>query len=575
MAENPRNRVKSVTEEKLLKERLLDEKMKLIRQKNEERLKRQKEIEEDIRNAKSNSEEIANKGLPQPVNKMSGVKTEVKPVSKVRGRARGRILEKMAKEQPQAHRFQERQKLNYMYELVEKELHEEKASPGLGKSTGFLSDDRRADMSRVTSRSSHSWGENQFEDVVDKISKEHPRRKREQNMDIVVTGQERLGYQEWKEERSKIDQERQSRQKRGDTWHREWDKCKDQKESGSSGGREDRTHSGQRFGDRTRRKPDWNHHDNRDDDLITDSMPTSTHSRESEKVNETRNVVMESSEDWDDNQVDEPTKGGTTCTNDMGKRDVAHVNKGEDWEESVTGETNIHAENTKFDISANAVVSEADKDIKTENLCYKKQTDNGDTEEISKSSESDELDIAKRVENITVTVDPQGNRNVTDTCSEVVESSTDNLEESMSNTNRQGEASSNSSKGENEQGECRLDSSRTEVANKHNSNASSDCSSDNKADKTEEEESRTEMNLQKLDPSVTKDNKPTEEAGIGMTEVPTNEVKAKDNLPKLDLTKIEAEPVPDFLKTPQKKDWADYDFDEDEFDFSQDLVYYQ
>lgn len=43
---------------------------------------------------------------------------------------------------------------------------------------------------------------------------------------LDMTGQERLKYKEWKEERKRFDQERQSRQKRGDTWQREWDRVK-------------------------------------------------------------------------------------------------------------------------------------------------------------------------------------------------------------------------------------------------------------------------------------------------------------------------------------------------------------
>lgn len=36
------------------------------------------------------------------------------------------------------------------------------------------------------------------------------------------------------------------------------------------------------------------------------------------------------------------------------------------------------------------------------------------------------------------------------------------------------------------------------------------------------------------------------------------------------------EPVPDFLKTPQYKNWADYDFDEEELNnLSQDMIFYQ
>lgn len=155
MAENTDKRHKEE------KERLLDEKMQLIRQKNEARLKRQKEIEEDIKNANRHSDEIANKRI---TSSMSGVKTTVmQSHSKFRGRARGKILEKMSKEKPQAQKYKERQKENY--KLVEKELKDDIAP----KKHGFLNDDRRIDMSKIASRSTHSWGGSQFDDVVNKV----------------------------------------------------------------------------------------------------------------------------------------------------------------------------------------------------------------------------------------------------------------------------------------------------------------------------------------------------------------------------------------------------------------------
>lgn len=563
MADNRNTSNSSLSEEKKLKERLLDEKMKQIRQKNEARLRRQREIEEDIKSANSHGEEHTSKGaVAETCKTMSGVAKD-KTVSKFRGRARGRILEKMAKETLQAHQFKDRQKSNF--ELVEREIKDEKPS------TGFLFDDRRVDMSKVGSRSTHSWGGSQFENVVDRVNtvrEERPRRtpKRDQNIEINMTGKERLKYQEWKEERKRVDQSRQSRQKRGESWHREWDKCKAQKDSSSFGGRQDdqdTTHSGQRFEQRTQRKPDWDYHDDRgDDDSHNDFMPSYTKANDG---NELTNVAAE--EDWGDSDQSNTSVPMTT-------------NKEDDWEESIEPTVNSKPERN----SSKASHSSTGEDKETKAMdpsIINKKTDNNNTLNENKNEPQNDEDN-KSVQNFTET---QGHRNITD--KKTKESLHGNVEENtalpttdnnVSNSETTGQESrlgdgnvgdvGQSSKGGEQHVRKDLSENKTEgietlrnekedVANEESQENEDDRPADENKDETERVTDTTAGETQ-----------------VGKDERNAKDTKAKDNLPKLELIHSDEEPVPDFLKTPQHKDWADYDFDDQEIDFSQ-KVYYQ
>ncbi|EDO36245.1 predicted protein [Nematostella vectensis] len=249
--------------EKLKKEALLEERIRKIREKNEQLLKRQQEIEDDIKHAEEHSKEIAREEeekAPLIGQKMTGVRMDEKPPS-TKGRARGRVLAKMSREVPRAHVFEEKRKRNI--EVVEREIKMD--APPSGRN--FLADDHRADMSKAMSRSSHSWGGNQFESVVDRIKKDKlPHRSKGQfdNPEISMTGKSRREYMEWKQERERVDQERKERQKRGGGWKREWDQYKvpgikhdSQEQTGfqDRGKYEQVSHRGKRH--------NWNYHDDR------------------------------------------------------------------------------------------------------------------------------------------------------------------------------------------------------------------------------------------------------------------------------------------------------------------------
>lgn len=671
MADKSTN-IKSPSEEKALKEKLLDEKMRLIRLKNEERLKRQKEIEEDIQNANTHDKDTKSKDGSQESRTMSGVaKDESRSVIKFRGRARGRALEKMSKETLLAKKFKEQQKTNY--ELVEKEIKEEQSS------TGFLFDDRRVDMSKVGSRSTHSWGGSQFEDVVDRVnsvSKEQSRRtpKRDQNIEIKMTGKERLKYQEWKEERERVDQARQSRQKRGDTWKREWDWHKGQNSSSSFGGRqdrEDRTRSGQRFGERAaRQRPGWNYHDNRGDDDFQQDSASFSKNQEND-YNTGSNVA--SLEDWGD--VDQPgvktapqlseQKGGFNKTSesslpstgnsrvgwdgknvkpqvsnssgrntghfkaskqnwDIGSSNTARPNTGspqkavvasdEDWEDDIDTTTTFTPLQQHDTMAVSHRISTEDKNTEPSNDYIRREdinseystldNDNKDSfvnsqESVSSTTNDTNMDYSALQ---TVNNDKQQHSIEDGKVKDQQNPSTDNLEsQSLSDKANTTVQEINVAKDETKnsaENMGMMKNNTEEIVPKGDYHGNNDIPEDNMKEATadvtvnvgtkEGDEKMGETSTINTNETNALSSKASETVQHARTPSKGQEViedndntardnKPKDSLPKLDLTKTDdcEEPVPDFLKTPQHKNWADYEFDEEELVLSQDGIFYQ
>lgn len=560
------DRSKASEEEKQLKEKLLDEKMKLIRQKNEERLRRQKEIEEDIKYASLHSSQVADEKPAVAVeHRMAGVQKDNSSGTRIRGRARGRILEKMSKEKLQAQRFENKKRQNY--EDVENELKEEKKSNSspIGGSLSFLSDERRVDMSKVSSRSSHSWGGSQFEDVVDKVNKEkhaQPRRD-DQNIEVVMTGKERKQYLEWKEERNRIDRERKLRQKTGENWKREWDREKVHREVRSTDGRHDQHHtrrSGQRFGERTRRKPDWDLHDDRvpERDLQHPENNRKNENNQWEEQNDQKSsIASNKTEDWEDSSstsVERHSESGlkaqTISTENLEDSAAANINE--------TGDSNMnHDRNETLDSQVSH--SEISKESHA--------TDRLDSEGPEENDDKEGTNIDMM--NLTVTIDSKGKRNISD-------------EPTNNNTSSHPDKSkvtvSSSDKNEkNEDGVVQVKQDEVieqpkpqRIHKKHRHREDKHTQNTTEQEKEDKEVVKNkETNASHLEPqgetSVTDEQVEPDSTTNSISDSSSHHDKSKDNLPKLEIKKVDEnnEPLPDFLKTPQKKNWADCEFDEE------------
>ena len=200
-------------EDKAKREAALEEKMRLIRKRNEERLKRMKEVEEDRANADLLSDQVAHKS---PGNRMA-----VSPATGFQ-RGRGRQLSKMSKESLKAREMEERKRPG-----VNREGEQRRTSSGKGNITSsFLADDRRVDMGKNPRRSPHSYGGSHFDNAVSRMTKEKSHVKT-WGQDASMTGKERLEYSQWKAERERIDADRRERQRKGEHWSREWDQTKE------------------------------------------------------------------------------------------------------------------------------------------------------------------------------------------------------------------------------------------------------------------------------------------------------------------------------------------------------------
>lgn len=210
-------------EEKAKKEELVEARMRMIRKKNEELLRRQKEIEEDRKNADMYSEMAAKKNpgsFPS-----TGVNKEVAGTGLGRGRGRGLMLREMRKETLKAKQWEAKRRENVQKEEEERKKKAESSSP----TSRFLVDNDRVDMSKTSGRNERSWGGASFNQVINRVQREkegfRPGRNKG-NIELTMSGKERREYSQWKEERSRIDEERKARQKKTGNWSRAWDQTK-------------------------------------------------------------------------------------------------------------------------------------------------------------------------------------------------------------------------------------------------------------------------------------------------------------------------------------------------------------
>ena len=210
-------------EEKAKKEELVEARMRMIRKKNEELLRRQKEIEEDRKNADMYSEMAAKKNpgsFPS-----TGVNKEVAGTGLGRGRGRGLMLREMRKETLKAKQWEAKRRENIQKEEEERKKKAESSSP----TSRFLVDNDRVDMSKTSGRNERSWGGASFNQVINRVQREkegfRPGRNKG-NIELTMSGKERREYSQWKEERSRIDEERKARQKKTGNWSRAWDQTK-------------------------------------------------------------------------------------------------------------------------------------------------------------------------------------------------------------------------------------------------------------------------------------------------------------------------------------------------------------
>lgn len=209
-------------DEKARKEELVEARIRMMKKKNEELMKRQQEIEEDRRNANKYSEMVVIKK-----HVASGVVKESPATGRGRGRGRGLMLEEMRKETLKAKQWEAKRREN-----VQKEEQERYRGSGGKTSTStsrFLADDSRVDMSRATGRNEHSWGGANFNKVVNRMQREKEgfrSGRSEGNIEMTMSGKERQQYYQWREERTKIDEDRKARQKKAGNWSRAWDQRK-------------------------------------------------------------------------------------------------------------------------------------------------------------------------------------------------------------------------------------------------------------------------------------------------------------------------------------------------------------
>ena len=223
MTSKPNQKENNSDEEKAKKEELVEARMRTIRKKNEELLRRQKEIEEDRKNADMYSEMAAKKNpgsFPS-----TGVNKEVAGTGLGRGRGRGLMLREMRKETLKAKQWEAKRRENIQKEEEERKKKAESSSP----TSRFLVDNDRVDMSKTSGRNERSWGGASFNQVINRVQREkegfRPGRNKG-NIELTMSGKERREYSQWKEERSRIDEERKARQKKTGNWSRAWDQTK-------------------------------------------------------------------------------------------------------------------------------------------------------------------------------------------------------------------------------------------------------------------------------------------------------------------------------------------------------------
>ena len=120
-------------DEKARKEELVEARIKMMRKKNEELMKRQQEIEEDRRNANKYSEMVVIK------KHVSGVIKESPGAGRGRGRGRGLMLEEMRKETLKAKQWEAKRRENILKE--EQERNRRSNSKTSSSVSRFLADD--------------------------------------------------------------------------------------------------------------------------------------------------------------------------------------------------------------------------------------------------------------------------------------------------------------------------------------------------------------------------------------------------------------------------------------------------
>ena len=208
-------------DEKAKKEELVEAKIRMMRKKNEELMKRQQEIEEDRRNANKYSEMVVIK------KHVSGVIKESPATGRGRGRGRGLMLEEMRKETLKAKQWEAKRRENILKE--EQERNQRSTGKTSSSTSRFLADDSRVDMSRTSGRNEHSWGGANFNKAVNRMQREKEgfrSHRSKGNIEMTMSGRERHQYYQWREERTKIDEERKARQKKAGNWSRAWDQRK-------------------------------------------------------------------------------------------------------------------------------------------------------------------------------------------------------------------------------------------------------------------------------------------------------------------------------------------------------------
>lgn len=213
------SRPKDNADEKAKKEELVEARIKMMRKKNEELMKRQQEIEEDRRNANKYSEMVVIK------KHASGVIKESPGTG--RGRGRGLLLEEMRKETLKAKQWEAKRRENILKE--EQERNQRSSSKTSSSPSRFLADDSRVDMSKMSGRNEHSWGGANFNKAVNRMHREKESFRSggsKGDIEMTMSGRERRQYCQWKEERTKIDEERKARQKKAGNWSRAWDQRK-------------------------------------------------------------------------------------------------------------------------------------------------------------------------------------------------------------------------------------------------------------------------------------------------------------------------------------------------------------
>lgn len=213
------SRPKDNADEKAKTEELVEARIKMMRKKNEELMKRQQEIEEDRRNANKYSEMVVIK------KHASGVIKESPGTG--RGRGRGLLLEEMRKETLKAKQWEAKRRENILKE--EQERNQRSSSKTSSSPSRFLGDDSRVDMSKMSGRNEHSWGGANFNKAANRMHREKESFKSGRskgNIEMTMSGRERRQYCQWKEERTKIDEERKARQKKAGNWSRAWDQRK-------------------------------------------------------------------------------------------------------------------------------------------------------------------------------------------------------------------------------------------------------------------------------------------------------------------------------------------------------------